>query len=392
VSRFTDRLAALFSDSPTYTLSDPALAEFLGMAGVWGANVSESQAMGLTPLFRAYALISGTIAGLPLKVYSNRSGQRTQVDHWLSSSPAGPYDLAGFNWVEMVVLHLLNHGEAFLRAVRNNGGQLIGFWPVHPLSVNKVTWMGSDKVFEIQLANGSTEMLTSLDVRHILGMSLDGRRGMSNLTLFRQSLQTTRAGEVAANRQFVTGNLIAGLVTTEEDVDKEEAQQIKDSLRAKMAGAEHAGDIAFVNRSLKFTPWTMSNADAEFIASRTFQVEEIARITGVPPHLLMSTDKQTSWGTGVSEQNQALHRYTLTAFTSRIESAINPAIAPLFCEFDYSGLLQGTPTEEIGLLIDQVKAGLLTRDEARAIRNLPPLSDQQKAELPAMTSTPQSLP
>jgi HK97 family phage portal protein len=398
--------AKLFDAQPQYSISDPALAEFLGMAGVWGAEITEQQALTLTAVYRAQSLISSTIAGLPLKVYAGPSaaatpsefaaatasmGLRHQIPHFLSESPCGPYDLSKFSWMETIVLHLLNHAEAYLKTVTNEAGELIGLWPIHPLAVSRVHWDGADKTFHVMLSDGAGVDYASGEVYQVLGMSMDGLRGISPLSLFRQSLQTSKAGELAANRAFTSGSLISGLVTTEEDVDGEEAKVIKESLRSKMAGAEHAGDIAFVNRSLKFTPWAMTNADAEFLASRAFQVEEVARMYGVPPHLLMATEKQTSWGTGIAEQNVGLSRYTLMGWTSRIESVLSQVLPPgVFAEFDYTGLLQGSPAEEINLLIAQVTAGILTKDEARAIRNLPPLTPEQKAELapPAPVAPP----
>jgi HK97 family phage portal protein len=385
--------AALFADPspPLISVSDPALAEFLGLSGVYSATMTEEKALGLTAVYRAQALIAGTIAGLPLRVYEGTKENRTPVDHWLSTNPAGPYDLSPFNWVEMVLLHLLNHAESYLKTILTEAGEIVGLWPVHPLAVTRVTWDGADKAFDVALANGASERLITGEMTQVLGMSMDGLRGMSPLALFRQSFQTSRAGEIAANRTFTSGSLISGLVTTEEDVDEVEAKAIKQSLNAKIAGAEHAGDIAFVNRSLKFSPWAMTNADAEFLSSRAFQVEEVSRIYGVPPHLLMATEKQTSWGTGVAEQNRGLARFTLMGWTSRIESAIKPVLPPTqFAEFDYAGLLQGSPAEEIDILIRQVQAGLLTVDEARAIRNLPPLPEQPDPE-PEPQETPDAL-
>jgi HK97 family phage portal protein len=160
-------------------------------------------------------------------------------------------------------------------------------------------------------------------------------------------------------------------------VDGEEAKLIKESLNAKMAGAENAGAIAFVNRSLKFSPWKMSNVDAQFLESRRFGIEEIARIFGLPVNLLSATGAVSNWGTGVSEANLGLQKYVLMGHTSRLESALSAILPPdHFAEFDYKGLLQGSPREEIELLIAQVTAGLLTKDEARQIMNRPPLPEE----------------
>jgi HK97 family phage portal protein len=380
--------AETFDASPSYSIGDPAFADFLRMSGVaWGGDLNESHALGLTAFYRAVALISGTIAGLPLKVYrSLGDGGREEVPHFLSDTPAGPYDLSAFSWCEMVMLHQLLHAETFLKSVENEGGELIGLWPIHPLAVTKVAWDGADKVFDVAMSNGQKETLVTGEVTQILGMSTDGLRGMSPLSVFRNSLNTSRAGETAANRTFSTGALISGLVTTEEDVDGDEAKLIKESLNAKMQGAENAGSIAFVNRSLKFSPWKMNNVDAQFLESRRFQVEEIARMFGIPTSLLSVSGAVSNWGTGVAESVLAMQRFVLMGYTSRIESGLRAILPPdHFAEFDYKGLLQGSPQQEIELLIAQVTAGILTKDEARAIMNRPPLPEEPpEPEPPAL--------
>jgi HK97 family phage portal protein len=369
----------LFTSSPSYSIGDPAFAEFLALSGLNGMEMTENQALGLTAVWRAQCLIAGTIAGLPLKVYTESDNHREKVDHFLSDNPAGPYDLAAFNWVETLLLHLLNHGEAYLKSVTNGGGELIGLWPVHPMAVSKVEWDGAEKVFTVMLAGGGTEQYRTGEMVQVLGITMDGLRGLSPLSLFRQSLQTSRAGEIAANRAFTSGALIAGLVTTEEDVDGEEAKTISDKINTKIAGANNAGSIVMVNRTLKFTPWSMTNQDAQFLESRAFQVEEVSRIYGVPPHLLSSTEKVTSWGSGIQEQDLALAKYTLMGWTSRIESSLKKILpAGQFAEFSYKGLLAGTPNQEIELLIAQVAAGILTVDEAREYLNLGPMPESEK--------------
>jgi HK97 family phage portal protein len=287
--------------------------------------------------------------------------------------------------VETVVLHLLNHAEAYLKSITNGGGELVGLYPVHPLAIDKVEWAEADKLFTVALKGGGREKYLTGEMTQVLGMSMDGLRGMSPLTLFRKTLQTSMAAETAANRSFTTGSLIAGLVTTEEDIEEPEAVTIKDSLNAKIMGADHAGDIAFVNRSLKFTPWAMSNVDAQFLESRGLQVTEVARIFGLPLSLMSVIGAVSNWGTGVAESFLGLQKFVLTGWTSRIESALRSVLPPgQFAEFDYAGLLQGSPKDEIELLIAQVTAGILTRDEARAIRNLPPLPEAEApAEVPA---------
>jgi HK97 family phage portal protein len=120
----------------------------------------------------------------------------------------------------------------------------------------------------------------------------------------------------------------------------------------------------------------MTAQQAQFLESRQFQIEEISRWTGVPPHLLMQTDKQTSWGTGVDEQNRGLSKFVLGHWAQRFEQRASRLLArPRWCEFDFAGLERPNFAVEIDLLIKQVAAGILTLNEAREIRNLPPLPD-----------------
>jgi len=378
------------ASGPSFSIGDPALAEFFGMQGstLAGVSVNESTVVGLTAVYRAVAIIAGTIAGLPLRSYrTDRDGARVRVDTFLDNpaGPGGPY--TQFEWLELVMVHLLLHGNAYLAHVYNGAGAIVGLTPLLPSAVTVkaiqneeqlANYGGPDgayrKWFEVSLADGSRRDLTCAELTHIPALGVDGIRGLSPIEAHRQALGTGIAGDRAAARLFGSGLLLGGLVSGDDGLSKDDAEEAVAALKAKMAGADHAGDIAFINAQLKFTPWTIPPVDAQFIESRVHQVEEVARIFGVPPHLLGQTEKQTSWGTGVAEQNRGLARYTLMSWTTRIEQRLSALLSrPTMCEFDYAGLLQPAPEVEIPLLLSQVDGGLLTLDEARRIRNLPPL-------------------
>lgn len=364
------------------SIGDPALAAFFGVGGNHsGVNVNETTALGVSSVWRACSLISGTIASLPLKTFRDTAeGERQRVASFLDS-PAGPVGMTPFEWKQTVVLHLLLHGRALLLHLRNQGGAVIGLRPIHPFaaSVDPPSYDSAGrllpKTFSVSIQNGQTRTLTEgVDVTEILGMSLDGWYGLSVISVARNSLGTTIAGDRSAARMFSSGALMAGLVTPEEDVTEEEAKTIKAGLDSKVTGWENAGSLAFVNRKLKFSPWTMSAEDAQFIQSRQFQIEEVARWFGIPPFELMQTEKQTSWGTGIEAQQRGLARGNLLGWTMRFEQRLTRLLGgPRFVEFDFAALERPTPEQEIRLLIEQVNAGLLTVNEARKIRNLPPI-------------------
>jgi HK97 family phage portal protein len=153
---------------------------------------------------------------------------------------------------------------------------------------------------------------------------------------------------------------------------------------AATCGVENAGDVAVINRKLKFTPWTISPEDAQFLGSRTFAIDEIGRWYGVPPHLLGQVDKTTSWGQGIAEQNRGLARYTLTPWTTRIEQRLSRLIAgSKHVEFDFTAFIAPSPEDEISLLLSQVNGGLITANEARRIRNMPPIEGGDTLRTPA---------
>jgi HK97 family phage portal protein len=361
-----------------WSISNPGLADWLGLTyqSSAGQPVTERTSLGLTAVFRAVALIAGTVGGLPLKSYRTAAdGTRERVPTFLDN-PNGPDGLSPFEWTELVLVHLLLHGNAFLGHITNGAGAIVGLEPIHPscVSVERVDspWR---KEFTVSMSDGSHRVFTPLDLTHIPAMGTDGIKGLSPIQMCRQAIGTGMAGDEAAARMFASGLLIGGLVSSDENLTREQADELKAGLKAKMAGAANAGDIAVVNASLKFSPWTMSADDAQFIESRVHQVEEVGRIFGVPPHLLGQTEKATSWGTGIEEQNRGLARYTLAPWTSRIEQRLSRLLSrPTTCEFDYAGLLQPAPEEEIKLLLAQTGAPILTVDEARRVRNLPPMS------------------
>lgn len=363
------------------SISDPvAFAEYFNLSGTQ-VSVTDHSILGHPPVYRAVSLISGTIASLPLKTYRRLpDGTREEVRSFLDN-PAGPYPLTPFAWKELVMVHLLTRGEAFLLLIRNNAGALIGLWPVHPSNV-EVRWVGSEKEFKVQMADGSQKVFGQDDMLHVMAITLDGTRGISPLSVHRTTFKTGIAGDQAAEKLFTRGPLIAGLITPESEIDEDEAREIRKSLDEGLTGIDNAGKFALMNKPFKVTQWTQTHVDAQWLESRQYNVQEVARIYGVPPHLLMDVAGSTSWGSGLAEQVRGLQKFTLAPWTARLEEALSTLLpAPRYCEFEWKGLLAGSPSEEIDLLIKQVEAGLLTLNEARAKLNLPAL-DEEPSEAP----------
>ncbi|WP_053205846.1 phage portal protein [Jiangella muralis] len=380
------------------SIGDPALAGYFNVAPNFsGVVVGEASALAVSAFYRGVMLIATTFAGLPLKSYTDApNGQRKQVTSWLDD-PGGVPGQTPFAWKETSILHLLLHGDCFLKHVSNQGGALIGSVPIHPQAVT-VEWEKDQagrftgrKLYKFTSDDGKPRVLSEADMTQVMGPSLDGLRGLSLLGVARNSLGTTIAGDRAAAKMFRDGALIAGLVSPEDDLEDDEYEAVQEGLNARTTGLDNAGRIALVSKKLNFTPWTMSAEDAQFLQSRQFQIQEIARWTGVPASLLMDPGAVSTWGTGVEIQNRGLARFTLSGWTGRFEQQLSRTLSdPMFCEFEYAGLERPTPEQEIDLLIKQVQGGILTANEARRIRNLPPIEggDDLRTTTPAAVPAP----
>lgn len=375
-----------------FTFADEVIAAgYFGSVSVGNIDVSERTALGVTAWYRGLAILAGTIGGLPLKTYRDVDGRREKVASWLDN-PGGPLDMTPAEWVGQTVQYLASGGEVFLLHIYDEAGRIVGAWPVHRSAIANVERRGYTKWFQMQTADGEQEWIDSQDMTQIMLLSLDGLRGEDPISLFRKGLAFNIAGQDASTTLLTDGFTAGGLVTSEEDIDGTEATTIKAALNAKTAGAANAGKIAFVNRALKFTPWQSTAADAQFIEQRGLGVAEVARMLGMPRHLL-ALEGASDFGTGLVEMNQGLARYTLRMYTDRIEQALSRLLPkPRFCQFEYKALLEGTPKDEIGTLIAEMQAGLITKDEARAIMNLPPLTEEQKVDQAPAPAAPPSDP
>lgn len=367
--------------SVALSVGDPATAAFFGIGhrSYAGVAVNESSALTLSAVYRAVALISGTLGTLPLVTYRQVDAeQRERVASFLDD-PGGTdeIDLTPAEWKMTVLAHLTLNADSFLMHQFNGAGAIVGLLPVHPLAVS-VRWRRPDethlvgrKVYSITLAEGQGQPgafreFDRTGMTQISWLSLDGLRGISPITVGANSLGTAIAGDRSAAKMFGSGALISGVLTPEEDLEEGDAEAIKASVERSVSGWENAAEVAVINRRVKFTPWQLSGVDAQFLESRQFQVEEVARWFGVPPHLLMQMDKQTSWGAGVQIQDQALARTVLATRATLVEQRLSRLLAnPRSVAFDFSTLERPNPETEIGLLIQQVAAGLLTVDEAR---------------------------
>lgn len=369
------------------SISDPALAALFSPGGVVdlaGVSLGEQSALGLSALFRGVSLISGTLASLAMRSLTTGADGAPKPVPSIFDNPDGDEGQTPFEWKESLFAHLVIHGKAGALKTRNEAGGLARLPLVHPLSffveLPTVDEYRSGRLpvgglwFRVCLADGTQVRLDQTDFWYVPALAMAPGFGQGLLQLGRRSLSTALAGDMAAAKMFSSGALISGLATPQDEgLDiSDDIPQIRNELSRSVLGHENAGTIAIVNRRLQFTPWTMTAQQAQFIESRAFQIEEISRWTGVPPHLLMQTDKQTSWGTGVDEQNRGLSKFVLGHWASRVEQRASRLLArPRWVEFDFATLERPNFETNVGLVLQQVEKGLISAEYGRKLLNIP---------------------
>ncbi|ORB57625.1 phage portal protein [Mycolicibacterium rhodesiae] len=370
------------AEQRNYSIADPRVVElFGGNRSLTGVNVSEHNMMGVAAVWRCVHIIAGGIATLPLRAIREHNGITERVPSWLDN-PAG--GLTRFELIQTTVAHLLLWGNAYLAHVYGGAGQLMGVSPIHPSAVGIDVDDQGRKSYRVSLLNGTTEMFTDATLTHIKGVSTDGICGLSPLQLARNgAFGTALAADQGAANFHGHGPTISAIASFDESTTKDDAKELAAQIDGGLTGPANAGRIGFINRNIQIHPFMVSNEDSQWLESRAFQKSEIATWFGVPDSLVGLSEKQSSWGTGIAEMHKAMASWTFKLWSSPLEDRLSLILPPAVrAEFDYRALLSPAPEAEIGLLIAQVGAGLMSTNEARRVLNLPPIAD-------ATTTTPE---
>lgn len=280
-------------------LTDATLLDVLGGSPTdAGISVSPEGAMRMTAVYRAVAMVSGVIAGLPLHAYRHTATGRERVELGFLEEPAE--DLTPYELWEHVGRNLLVHGNAYLRIYRDGLGRVRSLWPLHPPFVTPERLAGDGpRPKRYRLADG--QVLTADQVMHVPGLSYDGISGLSPIALARQGIGLSLAAEAFGARMFGRGALVPGALQTDLPLEREAAERLQADWAAKTSGGGNQWRVPVLHSGAKFVPIALPPADVQYIEARKFGVTEIARLYGLPPHLLGDVERSTSWGCLASE-------------------------------------------------------------------------------------------
>lgn len=353
--------------------------------------VSEGQAMRIGAVYASVALIGGAIAAMPFHLYrrTDQGRERIDSDIWwlLNESPDSAWTAASA-W-HFALQSILLRGDAFRQIHRASAysPRIIGFEPIHPDAMQVERVDGRNRyTFWIRTSAGTVEkrVRDQDDILHFPGVGFDGLRSLTPVTAaLGQSASLARAADDHAAAFFRGGARAdhAIVVPREQKVDEDQRKQIKESWGAQKQHYTDTGIPPLLVGGMDIKQLTINSTDAQLLETRQQSVEDIARIMGVPPHMIGKTDASTSWGTGIEQMSIGFVRYTLGRHLDNISQELNRKIWPRsrlnFGEFNRDALLEGDSTQQANYLTKAAGGpgaqGWMTVNEIRRLKNLPPL-------------------
>ncbi len=363
-------------ENPAVPLTSETLLEFLGPGrSAAGVRVSEEKSLGMTAVWQSVNLIAGGSAALPLHAYKEvgdsriRVGPESQAAQLLDEPHP---DMTPFEFWEIAYAHNLLWGNTYLKKVRNRLGQVKELWHIHPGRVRAGRASDGTKVYAV---DGGQHVWTDEEMLHIPGLGYDGVTGCSPIRLAQQGIGLAMAAEEFGAKFFGSGSLMSGILQTEQRLTQEQANRLKQAWQAKVGGVGNAHEAVVLDGGTKFQQMSIPPGDAQFIESRQFQVTEVARMFGIPPHMLMQTEKSTSWGTGIEQQGIGFVQYTLRRWLTRFEQRVTKLLKPgsVYARYSVEGLLRGDSTAQAKFFRAMWEIGAYSTNDILALQERPPV-------------------
>jgi HK97 family phage portal protein len=361
-----------------------------------GISVQPGNAERVIAVYAAWSLLAGTIGSLPLQCFKGEppGGERWEADQaQLLRYPGGRDPVTGIAlpgtpsamvFYETLVQHLLSWGNAYVVKIPSEVGgdrivmlDLLAPDHVEPRWVRRSQSNPAGKVFfVVDPATGEEMVATPRDVIHIRAMGDNLLQGLSPIGAARQALGLAVAAEEYGARLFGSGNLMAGILQTDQRLSQDQANTLKERWKSKLQGLATSHDVAVLDLGAKWQPIGIPPEDSQFLQTREFAVTEVARLYRIPPHMLGQVTTSTSWGSGIQQQSIGFNIYTLRTWLSRVEQALSNELLPrgVNCRFNVSELLRGDMKEEVDAHQVAILSGQETPNEARAARGLAPVS------------------
>lgn len=313
-----------------------------------GIQVTQESAIRLSAFWRGVRLLSETLASVPLCLYERLEprGRRKAVEHPLFTllhDEPNP-DMTSFFAREVMQAQIVTHGNAYGAIRRDNGGRIREIWPLISNRVDPRRDQDGELVYWMTMNDSTREPWAPEDVLHVPGLSFDGRKGKSVLAAARDVIGSGLAVQDYGATFFKHGARPPGVVETMmPKLDPDTKKNLEETWLSGRNDNWHK--VAFLPKNMKYVPAGIPPDDAQWLESKKFTVPEIARILGVPPHLLYDLDRATF--SNIEMQSLEFVIYTMRQYFVRWEQELNRKLLTreerrsFYFEFNADGLMRG---------------------------------------------------
>lgn len=353
-----------------------------------GLQVTPESALSLTAAYAAINTIATDVSSLPLRVYKRRpDGGRDEdrshpVAELLTNSPDG--ETTAMRWMQAVMGHALGHGNGYAE-ITFGGGRPAGLYLLDPRT--RADRRPQDKKLFYRLPDGTT--LPPGRVLHFAGLGFDGLSGYSPIKLAREAIGLGLAAQQFGSSFFGNGAHPSGFLSTDKKMNEEAVKEFRKEWNDRHQGAGKGNGVAILTNGWKWTQTTIAPEDAQFLATRQFQVVEIARIYRVPPHKI--GDYTQSHLANIEASNLDYLMTTLMPWCETIEQELNRKLFTkeeraegYYVEHNMSALLRGDMKARAEFYTRLRDLGVLTPNMICQLENLNPIGPEGDIRLVPM--------
>ena len=380
-------------DKPQNATSGSAYRFFTGGSSS-GKNVNERSAMQMTAVYSCVRILSEAVASLPLHVYkyNNEGGKEKAVKHplyFLLHDEPNP-EMSSFVFRETLMTHLLLWGNAYAQIIRNGKGEIIALYPLMPNRMRvdrddngQLYYQYNTSKDDAPTMNGSMVNLKPSDVLHIPGLGFDGLVGYSPIAMAKNAIGMAIACEEYGAKFFANGATPGGILEHPGTVN--DPKRVRESWTSAFGGSSNANKVAVLEEGMKYTPISISPEQAQFLETRKFQINEIARIFRVPPHMVGDLEKSSF--SNIEQQSLEFVKYTLDPWVTRWEQAIVRSLfstdekTQYFVKFNVDGLLRGDYQSRMNGYAIGRQNGWMSANDIRELENLDRIPAEEGGDL-----------
>ena len=373
-------------DKPVDKAADAGYSFLFGRT-TSGKPVNERTAMQTTAVYACVRILAEAVASLPLHVYEYQDdgGKKLVHDHplyYLLHDEPNP-EMTSFVFRETLMSHLLIWGNAYAQIIRDGAGRVLGLYPLLP---DKMDVQRDDKgnIYYVYSRNSDENpmfkeygniKLKAEDVLHIPGLGFDGLIGYSPIAMAKNAVGMTLACEEYGASFFANGANPGGVL--EHPGVLKDPSKVRESWNSVYRGVSNAHKIAVLEEGMKYQQIGIPPEEAQFLETRKFQINEIARLYRIPPHMVGDLDKSSF--SNIEQQSLEFVKYTLDPWVIRWEQSLQRSLllpgekGKYFIKLNVDGLLRGDYQSRMNGYAVGRQNGWFSANDIREMENMNPI-------------------